>query len=52
MLLYDSDFAHFYELFGYKVPHVSCGCYFAEHVCVKDNGKLTIPAQMIIQNNI
>ena len=51
MLLYDSDFAHFYELLGYNVSHVSYGCYFAEHVCVKDNGKLTMTA-MTIQNNI
>ncbi len=52
MLLYDSAFAHFYELLGYNVFHVSYGCYFAEHVCVKDNGQLTMTAQMIIHDDI
>ncbi len=52
MLLYNSAFAHFYELLGYNVFHVSYGCYFAEQVCLKDNGQLTMTAQMIIQHNI
>ncbi len=49
MLLYDSAFAHFYELLGFNVFHVSYGGLAAEHVCVKDNVQLTMTvAQMII----
>ncbi len=52
MLPYDSDFAHFYELLGHNVFHVSFGCYFDETVCVKDNGQLTMTAQIIIHHKI